>query len=103
MGLDNSVGQIITVSADNLVSIAQNKPDDYWNNGVITIEGESRMIRKSEGRNIKTYYPFFATIAEGMNYSIHRGCDKTFNNCNKYNNLEHFTGFPSIPFESIYR
>ena len=96
-------GKIMKVLQDNTVVIETDKEDDFWNNGVITIEGESRMIQKSKGNVITTYYPFFASIVEGQYYAIQRGCDKTLSTCTKYNNADHFTGFPSVPFEDIYR
>lgn len=61
------------------------------------------MIEKSEGNIIATYYPFFAELKKGMRCSLRRGCDKTMTTCAKFNNLSHFAGFPSIPYESIYR
>lgn len=96
-------GQIVDVLGDNQIVIEEIQEDGYWKNGIITIEGESRLIRESVGAVITTFYPFFATVERGLNYTVQRGCDKTFENCNRYNNLQHFAGFPSIPFETIYR
>ena len=96
-------GKLAKIIQSSTLIIDITKEDNYWNNGIMTIEGESRMIRKSEGNKIYTYYPFFAKLTEGQTYTIERGCDKTATNCGKYNNLDRFTGFPSIPFEDIYR
>ena len=97
------VDVVKSVVDDNQIAVFEIKEDGYWNNGIITIEGESRMIQKSEGNIITTFYPFFASIKKGMRCDIRRGCDKTMTSCAKFNNLTHFAGFPSIPFEDIYR
>lgn len=96
-------GKLAKIIQSSTLIIDITKEDNYWNNGIMTIEGESRMIRKSERNVIQTYYPFFATLKEGQTYTIERGCDKTATNCGRYNNLERFTGCPSIPFEDVYR
>ena len=96
-------GKITSVISNNQITIDINKSEGFWRNGIITIEGESRMIQKSEGSLITTFYPFFATVSAGMQFAIQRGCDKTFTSCNAFGNIEHFTGFPAIPFETIYR
>ncbi len=103
MDTSKQIGRIISVLDDNKIIIDITKDNDYWNNGIIIVEGESRMIQKSTGSTIVTFYPFFASIIGGQRYSIQRGCDKTAETCTKYNNLERFAGFPSIPFEDIYR
>ena len=103
MDIAEQTGKITKVLQNSTITININKEDGFWNNGIIIIEGESRMIQQSKGNVIRTFYPFFADLAEGQLYSIRRGCDKTKANCTRYNNLEHFTGFPSIPFEDIYR
>ena len=97
------VDAVKSVVNDNQIAVFEVKEDEYWNNGIITIEGESRMIKKSVGNIISTYYPFFAEIRKGMRCALRRGCDKTMINCAKFDNLKHFTGFPSIPYENIYR
>lgn len=75
----------------------------YWKNGVITIGGESRIIRDSTDR-IYVNVGFIQDITAGMALTIQRGCDKMQNTCkSRYNNMRNFTGFPSIPFESTYR
>ena len=103
LDIDRTNGLIEYVSADNQIVIDAVKADDYWQNGIITIEGETRMIRASKGGIITTFYPFFSNIRVGMHYTVQRGCDKTFTSCKKFDNLQHFTGFPSIPYETIYR
>lgn len=103
MDISRELGKVTDVLDDNKIVLDNAKENGYWNNGIITIEGESRMIGTSVGATITTFYPFFATLTKGMNYSVQRGCDKTMTNCTKYGNEKHFTGFPSIPFEEIYR
>lgn len=103
MDQSRSTGKIVDVLGDNRIVIDRIHDEHFWVNGIITIEGESRMIRLSEGAVITTYYPFFAAIGRGLNYTIRRGCDKTFETCQRLGNLQHFAGFPSIPFETIYR
>lgn len=77
---------------------------DYWKDGVLTISGESRLIRKSAGGKIYLAYPLLQEIEVGEKVTLERGCDKTYKTCEeRFNNLTSFSGFPSIPWESVYR
>ena len=92
------------VASDGVtVQLDTSHDKDYWLDGVITIGGESRVITASDGDRV--------TVAVGFaqrnlaNHSAHlvRGCNKTVQRCQSYGNMEHYGGFPAIPFESVYR
>lgn len=78
---------------------------DYWKDGVISIRGESRLILSSEGNKVIINYSFFQDdVKGGTPATLIRGCDKTKETCkNRYNNMRNFSGFPAIPFETVYR
>lgn len=77
---------------------------DYWKDGVVTINGESRMVRKSGGGRIYLAYPFLQDLEPGMTFEIERGCDKVYKTCDeRFDNLANFSGYPAIPWESVYR
>ena len=79
--------------------------NDYWKDGVISVKGESRLILSSSGNKVTIAYSFLQDdIQEGTQATLIRGCDKTKETCkNRFNNLRNFSGFPAIPFESVYR
>lgn len=88
----------------NVIHLDGSWPEDYWKDGVITCNGESRIITKSSGADVTVNYRFLQWSLESQDASLIRGCDKNQLTCKKrYNNLIHFSGFPAIPFESTYR
>ena len=87
----------------NEIFLSQNYEDDYWKNGVCTVEGESRIIISSSGNKIKLNVNFLQETLTGKLAVLQRGCNKTKEDCERFNNLNHFSGFPAIPFESVYR
>lgn len=78
---------------------------DYWKDGVISIRGESRLILSSEGNKVTINYSFLQDdVKEGTPATLVRGCDKTKETCkSRFNNMSNFSGFPAIPFETVYR
>lgn len=89
---------------DNIV-LPTSYSNDYWKDGVISVKGESRLILSSSGNKVTIAYSFLQDdIQEGTQATLIRGCDKTKETCkNRFNNLRNFSGFPAIPFESVYR
>lgn len=89
---------------DNIV-LPNSYNNDYWKDGVISIKGESRLIIGSSGNKVNIMYSFLQDdVTEGVQATLIRGCDKTKETCkNRFNNLIHFSGFPAIPFESVYK
>lgn len=76
---------------------------DYWKDGVITIDGESRIIKESTDK-VYVNIGFVQQLTPGMTFTIQRGCDMRQKTCiDRFNNAQNFSGFPSIPFESTYR
>ncbi len=75
----------------------------YWKDGVVTIDGESRLVKDSTDK-IYVNVGFAQELKPGMTFTIQRGCDKVQKTCiERFNNAKNFSGFPSIPFESTYR
>ena len=104
-----SLGLISTTlaagSTNSKILLSSTYPKDYWKDGVISIKGESRLILKSEGNSITIAYSFLQeNVTTGTQVSLIRGCDKTKETCkSRFNNLKNFSGFPSIPWEAVYR
>lgn len=86
-----------------VVFLNQSYATDYWKNGRAKINGESRNIMNSDGNYIHLNLNFLQDNIIGQQILLQRGCDKTQEDCRRHNNLTRFTGFPAIPFESVYR
>lgn len=93
----------ITAATGNTVTINVTKDSDYWKNGVITVLGESRIIERSSGNVLTLNVNFIQSNLIGKAGTVCRGCNKTTNDCRRHNNLQHYNGFPAIPFENVYR
>ena len=87
----------------NTLTVSISKSKDYWKNGVVTVQGETRIIESSEGDKIVTNINFIQNEIEGKKAVLCRGCNKTKEDCKRHGNTQHYSGFPAIPFESIYR
>ena len=87
----------------NTLTLASEYNENFWMNGVCKIEGESRIITESKGNTIKINVNFLQDNVIGKLAELSRGCNKTQAECRRFGNLEHFSGFPAIPFESTYR
>ena len=104
MNLEITRGKVVSIFNNSLTLDIPNHAPDYWKDGVISIGGESRMIISSKDSSVSIYYPFFVQIQNGDDFVLKRGCDKLQSTCkNRFDNLIHFTGFPAIPFETVYR
>lgn len=60
--------------------------------------GIKRTIKAYAGTSITTILPFPNAIQEGDTFTAYAGCDGTYETCkNKFNNLQHFRGYPFVP------
>lgn len=83
----------------NTIKIAERKEaDEFWNDGLLVVNGETRRIIRYTTGEITVEYPFWEyPVGE---YTIEQGCDKSHKTCiNRFNNAINFGGFPSVPFE----
>ena len=105
MPLNETTLQLATGTTRHSIVLPQSYGANYWKDGAITIGGESRLIMASNGTSITITCSFYQeNITAGTTATLIRGCDKTKETCkNRYNNMQHFSGFPAIPFESVYR
>jgi phage-related protein len=74
--------------------------DKYWNNGIIRCRYESRMIESSQDNVISLHYPFSFVPTD---YTIERGCDKSWASCQDHGQQTYYSGFIAIPNELIIR
>jgi phage-related protein len=93
----------VTGVSGNTLYLARSFNQNFWLNGVCTIEGESRIITQSNGNWIQLNVNFLQDRLVGKTAQISRGCNKTKTDCQRFGNLARFSGFPAIPFESVYR
>lgn len=95
----------VRVVSDNISSITIDRgyPDNYWKNGVVSINGESRMISSNSGQTVNLNINFIQKNIPGQIAQLERGCDKTAADCDRHGNRVHYSGFLAIPFESRYR
>lgn len=103
-GISKGIGSGYTQVGSNssYISYGGGNMGNWWQDGIITINGESRQIKSSYDWIIVTY-PFFQQITAGMPFTIQRGCDKTTVGCNRHNNRRNYSGYLSIPWETTYR
>ncbi len=94
---------LIASASGNEIQLSRSFDDNYWRNGVCTVEGESRIIVSSSGNKIKLNVNFLQETLKDKEAVLQRGCNKTKEDCLRFDNLSHFSGFPAIPFESVYR
>jgi hypothetical protein len=99
---DLQLANIATSIDENEFYINIDRPDGYWNNGLVTIGYETKRTKSNIGTKITTEYPFSSIPIAGANVTIQRHCTKTFSNCkNQFNNHMDFSGIPSLPSENI--
>ena len=92
----------VTKQSPNVLVLPKSYEKNYWKHGTITMEGESRTIISSENNTVTLNINFLQEF-ESRSAELVRGCDKTKTMCQKYKNMKHFSGFPAIPFENVYR
>lgn len=102
-GMDLGTEKAKVIAADgNVLTLDRSFGDGVYRCGVCSVEGESRIINESSGNTVKLNVNFVQPMI-GKEVTLNRGCDKTAGMCRKYGNMKQFSGFPAIPFESIYR
>lgn len=84
---------VITLNASPSIS------NNFYENGLLTIGYETKMIKSNSGNTITIAYPFLGDIHVGDTVKIERNCNKTPEMCAKYNNRENYGGFIAIPSE----
>ncbi|SFB10904.1 baseplate hub domain-containing protein [Selenomonas ruminantium] len=92
----------VTGRKGNTLILNVSHEKDYWKDGVISVDGESRVVSSSSGYNV-TVNVGFAHETIGKSAALTRGCNKTVERCKAYDNMKNYSGFPAIPFESVYR
>ncbi len=99
-------GTITNISSDRVIitaSVFGNYADNWFRFGYILCENEARLILahdQSDG-TITLIAPFSPNIEVDDTFSVYAGCDKMVSTCvEKFNNIEHFFGFPYAPLES---
>lgn len=95
----------VTGASGNVIWMDNTSPwaGAIWKNGVVTIDGESRIIEQNDNHSILVNVNFLQDGIVGKTATMKQGCDKSRERCYMYNNLQHYSGFPAIPFESVYR
>ncbi len=101
MSLAETKAKVVSVSGNKL-TLDKSFNKGMYRCGVCSVEGESRIISDSDGKTLKLNVNFIQPM-KGKTVTLYRGCDKTKEMCKKYGNMKHFSGFPAIPFESVYR
>lgn len=94
-------GTTQAVSADGrtLTLSGRSEADGHYEDGILTIDGQSRKVVKSNRSAIEVEYSFPATMV-GKTYSMRRGCNKDYDTgCKRFNNQNRFGGFLSVPSE----
>ena len=92
----------ISAVSGNTLTLAKSFPANYWLNGSVKCDGEARCITASNGNTITVNVNFFQTL-NGKTAELSRGCNKTRNDCDRFGNRIHYSGFTAIPFESTWR
>jgi len=104
-------GSIIGASSSTIYTNSLSEDDDHWNNGHIEITagtnaGYSRPVRdfaSGTPAHIVLRLPFPTPCDVTSVFSIHRGCNKTENECNtKFSNITNYGGFPTIPRKPLF-
>ncbi len=79
-----------------------NIENGYYENGLLTIGYETKMIKRdyydNNGQRIfQMVYPFQGDLVSSA--KVQRNCDKTIETCRKYGNQAHYSGFLAVPKE----
>jgi len=93
-------GTVDSVSQDGLTitDSDRNEAEGHFVDGVMTIDGESRLVVASDEGEITLEYPFTEDVT-GKSYTLRRGCNKSYDeSCvARFNNGANFGGFVSVP------
>lgn len=85
-------------SSQNMIySSSFTQQDNFWINGVITVDWEARKVVDNGNGWVKTEYPFYSTKMVGATFTIENGCDGSKADCIRHGNLQNYGGYLSIP------
>ena len=91
--------QGIETDGRKLTLSGRSEASGYFEDGVLTVDGLSRKVVKSNGAQFEVEYSFPADVV-GKPYSLRRGCNKDYDTgCVRFNNQARFGGFLSVPSE----
>ena len=94
---------VVKAVSGNKIYLQDSYAADFFRYGIAAIKGETRNVLASGGNCITVGMNFMQDNIVGKKIRLERGCDKTKECCRAMGNLKHFSGFPAIPFESVYR
>ena len=104
MSLGTTNVTVTSVSSNGLeINVNSSFGNNHFKDGTITISGETRIIVVSNGSSITVNVNFLQDNIVGKTATLAMGCNKTKERCAEYGNLIHYSGFPAVPFESVYR
>jgi phage-related protein len=99
--LDETTGTCQDGTTVYTIVLEQSYDDNYWANGIVTCNWENRLIESSIGNTVTVRYPF-STVPSG-DYTVERGCDKSWTGCGLKGQQTNFSGFIGIPRELVIR
>ena len=97
---NTTTGTCQSGTTNSTIVLESSYADNYWYNGVITCGYESRMIQSSSGNTVTVHYSFTDVPTS---YTIELGCDKSFACCKLRGQQTNFSGFVSVPWETVIR
>lgn len=99
-----ATGTVTTVTSNQVFSdSSRNETNGYFSLGKITFtsgnnNGLSMEVKEFASGKITLVFPMPYTVTISDTYSIHAGCDKSFDTCiNRFSNATNFRGEPHIP------
>ncbi len=95
----------VTAATDRygFTDASRTEAEGYWDGGLVTWTGGANVGRKMEVQTFASgafslFLPMPGEIAIGDTYSLHPGCDKSFDSCrDRYANALNFRGEPHVP------
>jgi hypothetical protein len=96
--MDPDAGTIAAQSGmDITIAIAADKPDGFYNGGML-IQGTTYKYISAHVGSLITLGRLFNPLVIGSSAQLVAGCDRTMDDClDKFDNLDNFGGFPFIP------
>ena len=94
-----TTGQIDSIDGATINDADMTVESDYWKNGSITVDNESRKVVESGPGYVKVEYAF-ASAEAGDSYELEAGCDYSYDGghgCTFWGNTQFYGGFLDIP------
>ena len=91
----------VTARSGNIVYLDRTFSRNFFINGTISTDGESRIVVENDSNWVKLNVNFLAETITSV--ELNRGCNKTVNDCSRIGNRHRYSGFIAIPFENVYR